>query len=435
MSSITSLTGSTPVTTAGAATIINTNFSNLNTDKIETSVLDTDTSLAANSDTKIATQKAVKAFVEATASPTGKSWNEYAVGTSGTDSYAIAPSGVTAYVTGQTFKFKADVANTGACSLNVNGLGAKTIKKNVTSDLATGDILANQLVVVTYDGTNMQLTSTEAGLKDATQLVGSIPAANLPTPAFYQRVAIEKGGSFTVAGFGSNQDGSNIFIVDNGVTLSLMRLARDSITGTYEQTHSINMTLSNPDCCALIVIGLYLYVFTNNGTNVVATRFLAADLTGETNMTVPTLANTTGITVWTDGTFAYVVSQSSSTTSNKWSVSGTTFSASSTATCSADISSGGSAIMQTSVFDGTNVYVGQNETILAPKIMKLTDIVGTSVTTTTKKISNRGESNDWKGFPIINIDSTRMYMGFLESTYDETNVNASFLTIYPISKP
>lgn len=64
MSSITSLTGSTPVTTAGAATIINTNFSNLNTDKIETSILDTDTALAANSDTKIATQKAVKAYVD-----------------------------------------------------------------------------------------------------------------------------------------------------------------------------------------------------------------------------------------------------------------------------------------------------------------------------------------------------------------------------------
>ena len=43
---------------------INTNFSNLNTDKIETSVLDTDTALAANSDAKIATQKAVKAYMD-----------------------------------------------------------------------------------------------------------------------------------------------------------------------------------------------------------------------------------------------------------------------------------------------------------------------------------------------------------------------------------
>ena len=44
---------------------LNTNFSNLNTDKIETSYLDTDTTLAANSDVKIPSQKAVKAYVDA----------------------------------------------------------------------------------------------------------------------------------------------------------------------------------------------------------------------------------------------------------------------------------------------------------------------------------------------------------------------------------
>lgn len=49
---------------------INTNFANLNSDKIETSVLDTDTSLTANSDAKIATQKATKAYVDAKAGTT-----------------------------------------------------------------------------------------------------------------------------------------------------------------------------------------------------------------------------------------------------------------------------------------------------------------------------------------------------------------------------
>ena len=45
-------------------TDINTNFTNLNSDKIETSVLDTDTTLAANSDSKVATQKAVKTYID-----------------------------------------------------------------------------------------------------------------------------------------------------------------------------------------------------------------------------------------------------------------------------------------------------------------------------------------------------------------------------------
>lgn len=48
---------------------INANFANLNADKIETSTLDTDTTLAANSDSRIATQKAVKAYVDAGGSP------------------------------------------------------------------------------------------------------------------------------------------------------------------------------------------------------------------------------------------------------------------------------------------------------------------------------------------------------------------------------
>ena len=45
--------------------VINDNFSLLNSEKLETSVLSTDTTLAENSDSKVATQKAVKAYVDA----------------------------------------------------------------------------------------------------------------------------------------------------------------------------------------------------------------------------------------------------------------------------------------------------------------------------------------------------------------------------------
>jgi hypothetical protein len=62
MSTITTIQSSDLITDSRAD--INNNFSALNNDKIETSYLDTDTSLTANSDTKIATQKAVKAYVD-----------------------------------------------------------------------------------------------------------------------------------------------------------------------------------------------------------------------------------------------------------------------------------------------------------------------------------------------------------------------------------
>jgi len=68
MSSITSL--ALGDNGAVSRTTINTNFTNLNTDKVETSVLDTDTTLAANSDAKVATQKAVKTYVDAKAGQT-----------------------------------------------------------------------------------------------------------------------------------------------------------------------------------------------------------------------------------------------------------------------------------------------------------------------------------------------------------------------------
>lgn len=63
MASITTINATDLIT--DSRTVINTNFSNLNSDKIETSYLDTDTTLAANSDTKIPSQKAVKAYVDA----------------------------------------------------------------------------------------------------------------------------------------------------------------------------------------------------------------------------------------------------------------------------------------------------------------------------------------------------------------------------------
>lgn len=85
---------------------------------------------------------------------------DYAVDAVGTDSYAVTlASAYNAYYSGMEITFKAGTANTGACSLNVNGLGAKTIKKNVSTDMATGDILANQIVTVRYDGNNFQIIS------------------------------------------------------------------------------------------------------------------------------------------------------------------------------------------------------------------------------------------------------------------------------------
>ena len=84
----------------------------------------------------------------------------YAADSVGTDAYSITLSPAPgAYANGMTVSFKAGTANTGAATLKINSLAAITIKKNYNADLATGDILQNQIVQIVYDGTNWQVQS------------------------------------------------------------------------------------------------------------------------------------------------------------------------------------------------------------------------------------------------------------------------------------
>lgn len=99
----------------------------------------------------------------------------YAEDGGSTDAYAIsldpAPS---SYNDVGLIVFKANTTNTGAASLNVNSLGAKTIKKNVNEDLADGDIQSGQIVAVVYDGTNFQLIGSGGFAFTGTPAQGSI---------------------------------------------------------------------------------------------------------------------------------------------------------------------------------------------------------------------------------------------------------------------
>lgn len=86
--------------------------------------------------------------------------NAFCTGTVGGTGDAITLTlspGLAAYAAGQKFAFIATAANTGAATLNVNSLGAKAIKRDVSGTLKAGDIPNGGAVVVEYDGTNFQL--------------------------------------------------------------------------------------------------------------------------------------------------------------------------------------------------------------------------------------------------------------------------------------
>lgn len=136
--------------------------------------------------------------------------NNYAVDLGANDTYAITLADPpVSYVTGQQFSFKANTANTGAASLNVNSLGAKAIKKDVNVDLATGDILANQIVFVEYDSTNFQIisrTSTQPTVQTFTSSGTYTPSIGLKF-AVIEVQGAGAGGTGTTGSGGGGQGG------------------------------------------------------------------------------------------------------------------------------------------------------------------------------------------------------------------------------------
>lgn len=95
--------------------------------------------------------------------------NDYKVDTGAANAYVITPApAITAYATGQIFTFKAVNANTGASTVNVNGIGAKNIFYK-TAALTGGEIMAGQIVEIEYDGTQFQMNSASSNPNNVTQ--------------------------------------------------------------------------------------------------------------------------------------------------------------------------------------------------------------------------------------------------------------------------
>lgn len=83
---------------------------------------------------------------------------DYAITTGSNNAYVLALSpALDAYVAGVPIVFKASFLNTGAATININSLGAVSLKKNGNASLAAGDIQADRLYMICFDGTNMQV--------------------------------------------------------------------------------------------------------------------------------------------------------------------------------------------------------------------------------------------------------------------------------------
>jgi hypothetical protein len=78
-------------------------------------------------------------------------------GTANTLTLLPSPA-ISAYTMGQKFRFIATLSNTGAVTVAISGLAAKSVHSRSGSALLAGDILESALVEITYDGTQFVLS-------------------------------------------------------------------------------------------------------------------------------------------------------------------------------------------------------------------------------------------------------------------------------------
>ncbi|KIQ93892.1 hypothetical protein LH47_02042 [Anoxybacillus thermarum] len=82
----------------------------------------------------------------------------YAVASGSANTYTVTLNPApTSYVEGMAIAVKINVDNTGASTINVNGLGAKAIKKPNGNDVAAGNLKAGSIYTLRYNGTNFIL--------------------------------------------------------------------------------------------------------------------------------------------------------------------------------------------------------------------------------------------------------------------------------------
>jgi hypothetical protein len=113
-----------------------------------------------------------------------------------TASMRVAPNG---YVTGALFVIKIANNNTGSVTLNLNSLGAKTLKKfnnNALANLEADDLIAGMMIQVLYDGTYFQV-------------VGGIGGGEL----------VQNWTPNTVSGFGTVDTVNSAYFIDFGTSV------------------------------------------------------------------------------------------------------------------------------------------------------------------------------------------------------------------------
>jgi len=167
----------------------------------------------------------------------------YAADTGTANAYVVTLNpALTQYVIGMPIYFKPVNDNTGVSTVNVNSLGAKTIKKNLVEDLTLGDIRTGDVISVVYDGSNFQLI--QAPQRD--KLVGSDIIQD-----------------FVVSGLLGTDPGATLTMTIPGGIAYVMGRRVVKLTGASDLTRTY--TTSKDTYVDLSHVGAVTYTEVNNG--------------------------------------------------------------------------------------------------------------------------------------------------------------------------
>lgn len=139
------------------------------------------------------------------------------------DAITLSPSpSISAYATGQTFRFIATGANTGAVTVDVSSKGAKSIVKNGGTALAAGDIVSGALVEITYNGTAFEFASAGS----AAGVLTTRGDLLVYGASGYQRLGIGASGQFLTS------DGTDVIWADTLIPSGTKMLFQQTLAPT-----------------------------------------------------------------------------------------------------------------------------------------------------------------------------------------------------------
>jgi len=227
---------------------------------------------------------------------------------SGADTYAITVGFPAAYTTNERYLVRFTNANTGAATLNRDGLGAKAIKNGDGTALSANTINAGETKLISYNGTNYYLVGGSGGtsatgythntrVTDYTLVLSdgsystpvlvemNVAGANTVTVPLNSSVAFPTGAVISISQYGA---GTTTIVATGGVTIN-----------------SSSGSLVSPGQYAVMVLEKrgtnewYLWNGSAAGGSGTVTSVAA---------TVPSLLSVSGSPVTTSGTLAFTYS-------------------------------------------------------------------------------------------------------------------------------